>query len=212
MLIVINFKAQILRNMSKTTTTFFLFLSLSLFSQTVKYSTYEKIWAIKHPFAAMKVKRISAFIHQHGPQVQLDLFNTGGKQDAYRHTFYMAAFAQKTGIKKVRRLGLAHEKTNYRQFKHSKTEEGEVPDSLGTVMDIYNNELGLNLGAANKTLSLEELSALVVTEIKKGKALIMKRAKDGSYLDCSGAKLDLKQYSGKWYVPKCLVKSDYNYE
>lgn len=212
MLIVTNFKAKILRNMLKTTTTFFLFLSFSFFSQTVKYSTYEKIWAIKHPFVAMKVKRISTFIHQHGPQPQLDLFNNGGKQDAYRHLFYMAAFAQKSGIKKIRRLGLAHEKTNYRQFKHSKTEEGEVPDSLGTVMDIYNNDLGLNLGAANKTLSLEDLSALVVTEIKKGKALIMKRDKDGTYLDCSGSKLDLKRSSGKWFVPKCLVRSDYTYE
>lgn len=208
MLIVINFKTKILRHMFKTITTFFLLLSLSLFSQSVKYSIYEKIWAIKHPFAAMKVKRISASIHQHATQPQLDLFNNGGKQDSYRHVYYMAAFAQKIGSKKLRRLGLAHEKTNYRQFLKSKTEEGEVPDSLGTVMDLYNNDLGLKLGAANTTFSLEELSTLVVTEIKKGEALIMKRDRNGAYLDCSGARLDLKNFSGKWSIPKCLVRSD----
>jgi len=121
----------------------------------------------------------------------------------------MAAYAQKITIKKLRKLGIAHEKTNHRQFLKSKTEDNELPDSLGSVMDLKNNEIGFKTGSANKNLTLEELSRQVLNVIKKGNAFIMRRNEKGVYLDCDGRIIDLKLYLKKWAVPKCLVASDY---
>ena len=80
----------------------------------------------------------------------------------------MAAFAQKIKIKKLKKLGIAHEKGNYRQFKKYQNEEGERPDSLSNVMDLKNNDLGLKIGSENKKISLADLKELVINEIKNG--------------------------------------------
>ena len=191
---------------------FFLCLGLYGLAQSPKVSFSEFGWALTHPFAALKIKKITKScnerIQQHFITTQLDSFSNGGKADAFRHSFYMAAYAQKIKIGKLRKLGIAHEKTNYRQFVNSKSEEGEMADSLGCVMDLLNNELGFKIGSTNKKIKLEELSQLVIAEIKAGKALIMKRNKNGDYLDCKGKKLDLSLYKKVWAIPKCLEASD----
>ena len=125
--------------------------------------------------------------------------------------FFMAAFAQKIKIKKLKKLGIAHEKGNYRQFKKHQNEEGERPDSLSNVMDLNNNELGLKIGSENKKISLAELKELVINEIKNGKAQVIKRNHSGAYIDCNNNTINLKLYSNKWYVPKCLVPSNHIY-
>src|SRR4051794_3063755 len=78
-------------------------------------SPYEFIWAAVHPVAAVKVKLISKRCQEHlsaSGYVPPDQYPNGGLSDAFRHTFYMAAFAQKIKPKKLRKLGLAHEKGN----------------------------------------------------------------------------------------------------
>ncbi|MDP3557845.1 MAG: hypothetical protein Q8T03_10755 [Bacteroidota bacterium] len=181
-----------------------------------KTSKQEKIWAFKHPFSAVKIKKlyrqVSPIYKQSLNKLLLDSFNNGGKLDAFRHTYFMAAFAQKVKVKKLRELGIAHEKGNQKQFIKQQTEEGELADSLSNVMDLNNNELGYKIGKENKNLSLEELRQLIIKEINEGKALIMKRNKSGNYLDCNNNIIDLKLYLHKWYVPKCLVSSDYIYK
>lgn len=193
--------------------TIYLTIYLSLQAQVPKASGYEWRWAVFHPVAAVKVRKISRQCEQLAkPQLlsqQLDSFNNGGRADAFRHCFFMAAYAQKIRIKKLRKLGIAHEKNNYRQFLRSKNEEGEVPDSLGSVMDLQNNELGFTLGAGNRQLPLEELMKRCLQEIRAGKAVIMKRNSKGRYLDCSGKELDLTSYSHSWSIPKCLVSSGF---
>jgi hypothetical protein len=175
----------------------------------------EVFWGIWHPFAAIKVKKMysNAQVIYKQPTIKLalDSFNNGGKLDAFRHAFFMAAFAQKIKTKKLKKLGIAHEKGNYRQFKKNKKEEGEQPDSLSNVMDLKNNELGLNIGTENKKLSLDELKQKVIKEINAGKAIIIKRDNNGHYVDCNNQLIDQKLYVNKWYVPKCLVLSDYIY-
>ena len=174
-------------------------LTTASWSQVPKPGKYERCWAVTHPFAAFKVKKItkkcSALVCQIEPKNQLDNFTNGGKLDAYRHSFYMAAYAQKVKTRKLRKLGIAHEKTNYRQFLKSEKEEGELADSLSNVMDLFNNELGLKIGAENKKESLEHLSEIIIEEIKKGNALIVKRDSAGAYLDCDGRLIDLKKYT-----------------
>lgn len=179
-------------------------------------SKYEWLWALGHPFAAVKVKMITKkcyFIYNNDPNLknQLDHFSNGGKLDAFRHVFFMAAFAQKIKVKKLRKLGIAHEKGNYRQFLRSQNEDGEIPDSLETVMDLKNNEVGFEIGKENKKAALENLKDIVVSEIKKGKAMIMKRNNKGIYLDCSNKPIDLWMFR-TWSTPKCLVSSDNDYK
>jgi hypothetical protein len=178
-------------------------------------SAYERRWAVQHPFAAIEVKAIDKKCDRIYEQKQikeaLDGFSSGGKLDAFRHVFYMAAFAQKIKVHKLRQLGLAHEKANYQDFKEKRNEFGETPDSLSSVMDLHNNELGFRIGAANKGLSLSALSDLVLLAIKNGEAIIMKRNRKGTYLDCNNKELQLDKFVGKWFVPKCLVSSDFNY-
>lgn len=190
-----------------------LILAMPLLSRPPKASLPEIKFALLHPFAALKIKRITkkceiafspAFI-----KTELDSFGNGGKADAYRHSFFMAAYAQKIKVRKLRKLGQAHEKGNYRQFLKSKAEEGEMADSLSCVMDLKNNELGFEVGSQNKKITLINLSKLIVAEIKTGKAVIIKRDQAGNYVDCQGKKIDLNLYRGKWVVPKCLVSSDY---
>jgi len=175
----------------------------------------EKLWGLTHPFAAIKIKKISkhcyTIYNDSTLKNKLDNFGNGGKLDAFRHIFFMAAFAQKIKVKKVRKLGIAHEKKNYRQFLQGTLEDLERPDSLGTVMDLENNELAFNLGASNKKVTLTELKSLVIKEINEGKAVIVKRNRKKNYLNCNDEIIDLKLYIKNWYVPKCLVASNYIY-
>lgn len=174
----------------------------------------EKRWVIRHPFAAMKARKINdqctSFYDRKNTNPLLDTFPAGGKLDAYRHVLTMAAFSQQINTRKVRSLGKAHEEKNYEDWKKSGLEEGERADSLSSVMDLYNNELGIRIGCNFRNLPLQELSELVIRSITQGEALIMKRDLYGNYEDCDGNLVNLSQYRNQWHVPKCLVPSSYS--
>lgn len=184
---------------------------LSIFARSQKVYKYERRWGFAHPIAALKVKRISknCFKIYHQPIISklLDNKSSGGKLDAFRHIFFMAAFAQKIKIKKIKKLGLAHERTNYAQFLMNELENGELPDSIGTVMDLKNNELGFEIGIKNKKENLVRLSEIVIAAINKGEAVIIKRNRLGIYVDCNGKEVVLPTEK-KWSNTKCLVKSN----
>ncbi len=191
------------------------FLPLFLYSQSPGRSKHERLWALSHPFAAIKVKLISKKCYQiyYGSSLknELDTFSAGGKLDAFRHVFFMAAFSQKVKIKKLRKLGKAHEKANYKMFLKLKPENNELPDSLGSVMDLSNNELAFKLAPEIKKMTLPELKQFVIEKIMNGNAIIMKRRKSGTYIDCSDKVIDRKLFMNKWNVPKCLAPSNYVY-
>ncbi|MES2133381.1 MAG: hypothetical protein V4506_13620 [Bacteroidota bacterium] len=138
----------------------------------------------------------------------LDTLANGGKLDAFRHTYAMAFLARKIKVKKLRKLGIAHEKGNKKQFKKHQTEDGERPDSLACEMDLRNNELGILLGSGNKALKDAELKLLVINAIKEGKAWYLKRNERFMYVNCNHELLEMRLYSQKWYVPKCLIKTN----
>ncbi len=196
--------------------TLLLIYCVGAYGQRPKPGNYEKRWAVCHPFAAIKVKKITKKVLRVFELSQSDSINdsytNGGKLDAYRHVFFMAAFAQKVKTKKIRRLGEVHEKWNYVQYLMALKEFGERPDSLSSVMDLKNNELGFELGMKNRKVDLMILKQLVKQEIIKGNAWIMKRNKAGLYLDCEGAQIDKSTSQKKWSVPKCLVSSNYIYK
>ncbi len=174
-------------------------------------SCYEKKWALFHPFAALKAnkiyKRCLPFYEEVKKENTLDDFESGGKLDAFRHIFFMSAFAQKIKIRKIRKLGKAHEKGNYKHFLKNREEHGELPDSLSGVMDLFNNEVGFELGSENKKLNLKELKLLVVAELKKGCGLYFRRNAKKQYVNCSDEIILWENYLKKWFVPKCLIKT-----
>lgn len=175
-------------------------------------SAYEKRWSLLHPFAALKIKSIYKQVLPYYKSVkqnaELDQFENGGQLDAFRHVFFMAAFSQKVKAHAVKKLGIAHEKGNHKHFLQSITEEGELPDSLSTVMDLANNESGIAIGKNNPELNFESLKNKVLLEIKSGKALYFKRNSAGDYLTCDNKIIDLSQFKKKWSIPKCLIKTN----
>jgi hypothetical protein len=164
-----------------------------------------------HPFAALRIKKMSAqcaeIYNEHAKTCHPDCYPSGGQLDAFRHMFYMAAFATRVKPRKLRRLGELHEKSNYRQFTKSQYEEGEQPDSLSSVMDLRNNEAGFIIGHLNREKHLNEIARIVIEEIDKGGGWMMKRNSAGDYLDCDGRIVKTGVYRGSWFVPKCLVKT-----
>lgn len=173
---------------------------------------YEFRWAFWHPFAALKVKHRlpkAMEIYKEVKQAKLlDTLEFGGKLDAFRHTFTMAYLAQRIRVKKLRKLGIAHEKGNKRQFKKLQMEFGERADSLACEMDLRNNEAGFAIGSGHKQEAIEELKAIVMADIKAGNAWYLKRDRQYRYLDCEGRPVDLKAWAGIWSVPKCLVRTN----
>ena len=188
---------------------FFIFLtSIQTAFSKPRTSRYEFWWSFGHPFAALKVKKTykkaTKLFDQNELKVKLDAYSSGGKLDAFRHVFYFASFAQKIGPKKALKLGRAHEKTNYLDFKRGKQEDETTADSLSCVMDLLNNEIGVKLGKENKKMSLEDLKQKVIELVNNGDAYTVLRDTQGRFIDCNNNVIDLSKYKGKWFVPKCI--------
>jgi hypothetical protein len=194
----------------------FIILPIEFYSQEPGIAREELRWAFFHPFAAVKIKFITKkcarSVDLQEIRSQLDSFSNGGKLDAFRHIYYMAAYAQKIRPRKIEKLGVAHEKSNYRQFKKGKLEDGELPDSLSSVMDLQNNKTGIKIGRENKNLVLRDLIPFVVTRIKNGDALILKRNSMGKFVSCDGKIVELPKTGKKWVLPKCLIASNESYK
>jgi len=193
----------------------FFFLAASLPAQTKTYhklSKYEKHWALCHPFAAIKIKKHQAQMYAVYKEVKqqnlLDHFENGGKLDAFRHTFAMAYFSKFVKPNKLRKLGKAHEKANHWQFLHGlPDEDGELSDSLSSVMDLKNNDIALSLRKEIRNLSAEEIKQKIITLIKNGDVFIIKRNTQGQYLDCAGNIIPPEKLK-LWNNSKCLIKSN----
>lgn len=175
-------------------------------------SSYEYYWAVFHPFAALKIKHrlpIAMNVYKEVESAKLlDTLNSGGKLDAFRHTYTMAFLSRKIGTKKLKKLGRAHEKGNYKQFMHHQLEDGERPDSIAGEMDLRNNIIGCMLGAENNNSTDEELKVIVILAIKAGKAWYLKRDINAQYMTCQNEIINIKEFTGKWFIPKCLIKTD----
>lgn len=191
---------------------FITLLPLALQSRPPKPSAAEWRWALFHPLAALQVNKITKACDQLMRQAaanRLDSFSSGGQLDAFRHVFHMAGYAQKIKGRKLVRLGQAHEKGNYRDFLRHRSEDTELPDSLSSIMDLLNNEVGIRAGQNNKNSRIDELAGICVQLILAGEAWTLRRNKAGKFTDCNGKELQLQTFTHQWNIPKCLVHSDY---
>lgn len=185
--------------------------SSQLFGQH-SISKYERCWALAHPFAAIKIKKQllnAMLVYKEVEKTKvLDTLAFGGKLDAFRHTYVMAYLARVIKVKKLRKLGIAHEKGNKRGFYKNKLEFAERADSMACEMDLRNNEVGFIIGTAHKQATNEELKQMVLSEIKNGKTWYLKRNANYQYVTCNYDIISLHEYKGIWYVPKCLVNTN----
>ncbi|MCX6291660.1 MAG: hypothetical protein NT126_07835 [Bacteroidetes bacterium] len=172
----------------------------------------EKRWVIFHPFVAKKAYRLTQQARTAAKEMVtnhlLDDDENGGQADAFRHSYWMALLSQHICWRKAMRLGKAHEKGNYLDFKKNRMEEGSLPDSVSGAMDLYNNEIGIAISRRNHGFNEKDLIQAVRDSILAGKMIVIRKNKKGEPLDCEGRIIELKKYQHQWNIPKCLVHSD----
>jgi hypothetical protein len=173
----------------------------------------EKLWALTHPLRAYKVWKISAQVREIANRKisdpDLDGDYAGGQVDAFRHILWMALLTQKFGANFARFIGEMHERSNKRDFKKGRLEEYQLPDATSMMMDLLNNEIGIELGNRMPGISLQSLIEEVKKLILEGRAWVIKKDEDENFLDLNGNKIPKKLWLGKWNTPKVLIKSDY---
>lgn len=197
---------------NKILLTFILVCLLKLAFSQHEISKYEYRWALFHPFAAKKIqkhlKEAMAIYHSVKSCKLLDTVESGGTLDAFRHAYTMAYLSRYVKINKLRKLGKAHERGNEYFFYKNQQEFGERADSLACVMDLRNNELGFEIGKNNKNASKDDLKSIIIEQIKSGNAWKLKKNNQNLYISCQNEPILIENYKRKWFLPKCLIKSN----
>ncbi len=193
---------------------FFVLLSNQhIYSQNIKkFKTLgfaEKVWAITHPFIAKKALEISLSANK---LVELDSIKSkvgndanGGTLDAFRHAYWMAKLSQEIGNRKALKLGVAHEKKNYRDFKNNRLEEGFIPDKASQQMDLLNNQIAVKFTVKNEKLSDSELIKIIYENINGGQLWMIKKNENKISLDNAGNLIPQKKWEGKWENERVVV-------
>ena len=93
----------------------------------------------------------------------------GGKTDAYRHAMWQALNVQSIGEKMRRKWSDAHEYST-------------PPDEINTdlIMDIHNNDVGIEIGEQNPNASPEQLDKIIKQRIDDGDMIILQKDTKGN--------------------------------
>ena len=177
-----------------------------------KLSGPEKAWVIFHPFIAKKTWKITEQARMETKSLlldpRLDGDEDGGQLDAFRHAFWMASLSQKICWRKALKLGIAHEKGNYKKFKKHLTEDNSIADSMATVMDLFNNAFGIELSRNKPNFASDSLRETLILSILKGDLRILWKNEEGKSLNCEGDLLKDNKEQIIWKSDRCLVPSD----
>jgi len=177
----------------------------------LKLSSAEKKWAIGHLFIAKKAWVITERCHFVTDSLEKtgipDRDPSGGKLDAFRHSFWMATLSEKIGVRKSLSLGRAHEKGNYRDFKRNRFEEGDIPDKTASNMDLFNNKIGVGIGMVFKDGNEKLIVDSILKAIAKGNMRIVLKDTLGRSCDSTFNPIPLNDLKGKWITPRILVPS-----
>ncbi len=191
--------------------------SLQGFSQTnwqafKKLSCAEKTWVIFHPFKAKKAFKISKEAQRVSDSIAktplLDGDKRSGQVDAFRHAYWMARLHQEIGKNAALKLGKAHEKSNYQQYKKGQLEYGEVPDKISSEMDLFNNTVGVTYTKKGIPYPKNGLIYRIVNGILAGNYKVIKKDKKRNYVTCDDQIISQKDLKGKWKNEKCLINSN----
>ena len=193
------------------------FLLLASCSSTIKtsygkLSSAEKTWVVFHGFKAKKAYDISLEAEGVTDSIKkkriIGTDISGGKLDAFKHSYWMARLTQDIGKRSAYSLGKAHEKGNYQTFKKRQLEDGFLPDKPSTEMDLFNNRVGITIGIQKNITSKNKLIQTVLDSIIKGKMRILLKDSSGKFLNCDKKRIPLDSLKHKWNTEKCLVPSD----
>lgn len=181
--------------------------------KTGKISFPEKRWAIFHPFIAKKASRITnetlIAVDSVKKTTTLDGDISGGKVDAFKHSYWMASLSQQIKWRKAYKLGKAHEKGNYKLYKKRKKKGLNTShDRISQDMDLWNNRQGLEIGLNLKGKELIIIQQTLIDSISAGKMRIIKKNSQRQYLDCNGNVIPKEDLINNWENDKCLVPSN----
>jgi hypothetical protein len=160
----------------------------------------EKRWVLTHIFVAKQAQKASVLaLHLSDSLRQAGMLDgdlSGGTLDAFRHSVWMALLCQQMNWHKAKRLGMAHEKGNYK------------PDKAAGDMDLHNNDMGLRIGRENKKNRIERVIELILWMIEDGQMKVISKDRFGKSLDAKGYLIPDDEWMGKWINRRCLVASD----
>ncbi len=190
-------------------------LPIKNYAQKLKYIHRSEVWWIMtHPFIAKRSWKISEKVvhiaNAHIKDPDLDGDYNGGQVDAFRHCLWMCLLVQKISPKAALKLGKAHEKGNYRDYKRKRFEDGSLPDSVSSQMDMKNNRVGIDIGEEYFGLDEDTLIQVVKRAVLDGRCWKIKKDRQGNFLDKNDNIIPEKEWKGKWKTPKILVPSDFN--
>jgi len=177
-----------------------------------KLSKPEKAWVTFHPFKARKAYRISLEAERVTDSIKksarIGKDKSGGKLDAFKHSYWMARLTQVIGRRAASSLGEAHEKGNFLTYEERKLEDGLLPDKPATDMDLFNNQVGIRVGHHFKNGTPNLIVQKLIDSLEKGNLRVLKKDSSGNFLDCQNKKIPLDSLKNKWDTKKCLVPSN----
>jgi hypothetical protein len=188
----------------------FLFLNLSAqkFQKIYESMTFEdKLWVIKNHDKVLRAVDISKSVMKTMDSLDKVNFLGGNKEggifDAFRHIYWMYNLSSEVGEECARKVGEIYEGYGEYIFK---TTEMSGYDSVGRQMDLFNNELGINLTkqSIKKRLVFSEIRKI----IKLGKAKIVKKNQNGEDLDINGEIIPTEEWKKSWNNRRVLVNSN----
>lgn len=191
---------------------FFVF-NFNSFSQNRKeiiksLSLKDKIWVMKNYSSIKKAYKISLDVLKTMDSLNRENFlggNTeGGKFDAFRHIYWTYSLTKGIGEEKTRRVGEIYENYNRYIFNNS---DYSGYDSVSMAMDLFNNDIGIELGKNKITDSLifNEITNIIFS----GKAKIVKKNTLEQSLDENDNVIPEEEWKKKWINNRKLVNSNY---
>jgi hypothetical protein len=127
----------------------------------------------------------------------------GGRFDAFRHVFWMYSLSKELGKEKARRIGKIYEKYNEYVFK---TQTMSGYDKAGEDMDLFNNEVGINLSKENIVDSL--VFSRIEELILNGEVKIIKKNDKQESLDKDNNIIKDSVWKKSWQNDRVLINSN----
>ncbi len=185
----------------------------SLYKQFTQLHYPVKFWVITHPFKAKRAMQISNETRNVTELIMndsdLDGDYAGGQVDAFRHLYWMFGLAEQIGVRAARKLGKAYEHSNRIDFKKKLLEDDFLPDFMTSEMDLRNNEIGLSLFRQHQFAAKKNRIDICKKKILDGKAFVVKKNKNGQFLNSENHIIKTEDYLGRWFTPKTLVSSNF---
>lgn len=191
---------------------FFVF-NFNSFSQNRKeiiksLSLKDKIWVMKNYSSIKKAYKISLDVLKTMDSLNRENFlggNTeGGKFDAFRHIYWTYSLTKEIGEEKTRRVGEIYE--NYNRYIFNNIDYSGY-DSVSMAMDLFNNEIGIELEKSKiaDSLIFNEITNIIFS----GKAKIVKKNTLEQSLDENDNVIPEEEWKKKWINNRKLVNSNY---